>query len=192
MRVLLVGEGPSELGGALEAFVKRLGLTANEFTPEPANRADLHALHGKGRGFFKRALRWMQWAEREGYDVLVLVIDEDGDPVRLKEIAEAQEHVKLFSIRRALGVAIRTFDAWMLADEVALSKVLGCNVPRQKTPEKHKDPKSVCGELQEMSDQLLSQTEMYAAIAGAVDLTILQERCSKGFAPFAQRVQALC
>jgi hypothetical protein len=190
MKVLLVGEGPSELRGALEALVRRLGLAAAEFETDYANRADLHAHHGMGRGFFKRALRWMQRAQQLGYDVLVLVIDEDGKPERSKEFADAQQDSR-FTIPRALGVAIRTFDAWMLADEKALSVVLGMNVSRQRTPEGIKDPKSVCGELHENSDGSLSLTKMYAAIAEIIDVELLHERCPKGFAPFAQRVREL-
>jgi hypothetical protein len=191
MKVLLVGEGRHERGGALEALVKRLGLTAGKFDTDNANRADLHAHHGKGKGFFKRAIRWMQRAQTLGYDAIILVIDEDGCRERRKEIAEAQEN-SLFPIRRALGTAIRTFDAWMLADEKTLTKVLGGNVSRQPEPEGIKEPKTVCRKLLDDCPQTMKPVEMYAAIAGAIDLTILQERCSKGFAPFAQRVQALC
>jgi hypothetical protein len=82
------------------------------------SRKDIHAHHGKGQGYFKKALRWILEAERRGYDALVLVIDQDNTPERVQEINKAQNDQRV-TLRRALGVAIRTFDAWMLADEQA-------------------------------------------------------------------------
>lgn len=190
MKTLLVGEGPSELGGALQHFVERLSSTEMTIDRERVSRRDLHAHHGKGKGYFKRALRWMIEARKRGYDVIVLVIDEDGQSERVKEFDDAQNYRDV-TIRRALGVAIRTFDAWILADEKALSAVLECNVNRQRNPEKITDPKSVFRKLQDESGLNTRVSETYSAVAAAADIAILAKRCPKGFAPFADRIRKL-
>jgi len=92
MKVLLVGEGASELAGALETLVRRLGLAEAEIAQDRVSRRDLHAHHGKGRGYFKRAVRWMLEAQKRGHDALILVIDEDGHPERSQEFADAQQY----------------------------------------------------------------------------------------------------
>src|SRR5688500_4798500 len=67
-------------------------------------------------GLLKEMMRWRRrfHEETRGYDALVLVIDEDGISERVQELATAQQYAGS-PIHRALGVAIRTFDAWMLA-----------------------------------------------------------------------------
>jgi Domain of unknown function (DUF4276) len=190
MKVLLVGEGPSELGGALEILVRRLGLTDAEFDTDRVSQKHLHAHHGKGQGYFKRAVRWMLEANKRGYDALILVIDEDGCAERTREFSEAQQF-RGTSIRRALGVAIRTFDAWLLADEKALTAVLQLAISRQPDPESIAEPKRACIELLNSSDESIRPLEMYAAIAELVDIGILQSRCRRGFAIFADRVRKL-
>ncbi len=190
MKVLLVGEGASELAGALKAFVNRMGISEHEIEQDKVSRRDIHAHHGKGKGYYKRAIRWMREAQKNGYDAIILLIDQDDRPERVKEFAAAQEYLSV-PIRRALGVATRTFDAWMLADEKALTTVLEYQVSRQTDPEKLADPKRVCTDLLENSPQDMSPAKMYAAIANIVDISVLEARCSKGFGPFAQRVREL-
>ncbi len=190
MKTLLVGEGPSELGGALQHFVERLSPTKMTIDHERVSRRDLHSHHGKGKGYFKRALRWMIEVRKRGYDAVVLVIDEDGKSERVKEFDDAQDYRDV-AIRRALGVAIRTFDAWILADEKALSAVLECNVDRQRNPEAIADPKSICRILHDESGATARVSQMYSAVAAAADVAALAKRCPKGFAPFADRVRTL-
>lgn len=97
----------------------------------------------------------------------------------------------MVSLRRALGVAIRTFDAWMLADEQALTHALGYNVQRQRNPETIHDAKRVCEELLNQSKMNLSQSSFYADVAREADMDTMKERCPQGFAPFAKRVSDL-
>lgn len=190
MQALIVSEGPHESGGALEALVTRLATSGLRCEHDRVACRDIHAHHGRGQGYYKRAVRWLREAEKRGFDALVLVIDEDGRSERVKQFTEAQgyEHV---SLPRALGVAIRTFDAWMLGDERALTAVLGCQVPRQPTPETIVHPKRTCSELLRQADCAMTQREMYSAVATAADIETLEERCPRGFAPFARRVRAL-
>ena len=194
MRLLIVSEGTSELGGALETFVRRL--LEIEFAADFRKISDSRALHwqGKGLGHFKRAVKWLMYAHREKYDAVVIVIDRDRpsgrkeDPVQQYRDAQATD---LAPIRRALGVAIRTFDAWMLADEVAFARVVGRTVAQQPDPESIKEPKVVCRQLRDQHGSSLSLQDLYTKIAETARFEILETRCSKGFAPFADRVRQL-
>ncbi|UCE62161.1 MAG: DUF4276 family protein [Phycisphaerales bacterium] len=204
MKALIVCEGKHERGvtaddsgeqerpGALETIVRRLAQEQHQYTLASVRRDGIRAYHGRGKGFFKRAMRWLLQAKDEGYDILVFLIDEDGERERVRQIDEAQDLVRDDCVeRRALGVAIRRFDAWMLADEQALTSVLGCSVPRQRSPESIRDPKSTCEGLRDSSPSDKSLSEMYAAVADAADLDLLSARCRGGFKPFAERVHAL-
>lgn len=189
MRVLIVAEGKHERSGALENLVRRLRDGAElEFETDSANRADLHAFHGTGQGFFKRSVRWLLEAKKRECDALVFVVDEDGHSARLDQIEKAQVN-ETTQLPRALGVAVRTFDAWMLADEQALTKALGITVGRQRDPETIANPKQQCTDLLAESDQELSLTTMYTAVSNAANLETMAERCPKGFRSFAERVR---
>ncbi len=191
MKVLLVAEGQSELGGALASLVKKLLNKTAEFTCEDVRSPKVreHRRPGKGAGFTKRALAWIRYAEQEGFAALVFVIDQDEYVERSAEMNVAQESPH-FTLPRALGGAIRTFDAWMLADEQALSIALETTVKRQKSPESIMDPKRICKELRNQSS-FAGWPDMYSAVADAIDVATLIKRCPKGFAPFARRVRQL-
>jgi len=188
MRVLVVSEGKHEQSGALENLLKRLGGDEADFTFDRVSNTSIHAIHGPGRGYFKRALRWLREAEKRGVDALILLIDQDGQGERTRQIQDAQDSA-LSQLSRAMGVAIRTFDAWMLADERALTDVLGCPISTQPDPETIRDPKQVCANLLAEGRNKMAQSEMYAGIAYRVDLALLSLRCRSGFAPFAARVR---
>ncbi len=197
MKFLVVSEGKHELGdaeheGALIVLVQRALTKPAEFVAERISdpKVRVHWRRGVGQGVVKRALAWLRFAERHDFDALVLVIDQDGYPEREREIATAQRDDRL-TLPRALGVAIRTFDAWMVADERALSQCLGREIPRQKDPEGIRDPKHVCRQLLDGSGNPMSQAELYAATANSADLNILAERCPRGFAPFAAHLRGL-
>lgn len=134
MKVLLVSEGKHELSGSLESLVRRISSRELDVHHDRVSRNDIHTHRGKGQGFFKRAIRWLLEARKRGYEAIVLVIDEDGYAERTSEIKEAQYYSGVV-FPRAFGIAIRTFDAWMLADERALTTVLGCQIQRQPAPE---------------------------------------------------------
>ena len=193
MSVLLVAEGEHERFGALENLVKRLGGGEASFTLARVADDRVHAFHGTGEGHTKRALGWLEWAWHEEYDALILLIDHDRPRERRSDqIRKAQEYwdpdKPASNLPRAMGVAIKMFDAWMLADEKALTVVLGCAVARQRDPETISQPKQVCARLLECSTKQMAQREMYAEIALRLDINILTSRCPKGFKPFAEHV----
>jgi hypothetical protein len=196
VNVLLVAEGEHEQSGALEQLVKRLGGDQASFTSAYVSDSRVHAFHGTGPGHTKRALGWLEWARKEKYDALILLIDHD-DPKekRSEQIREAQEYWNpdepVSNLPRAMGVAIRTFDAWMLAEEKALTEVLGCTIAKQRNPETIRKPKKVCERLLENGMNQMAQREMYAEIALRLNIGILSSRCPKGFKPFAQHVRRM-
>jgi hypothetical protein len=188
MTVLVVAEGKHELSGALENLLKRLGGDNAVFEFDRVSNKNIHAFHGKGKRYFKRAFRWLKEAEKKGADALILLIDEDGKRERIEQIQEAQDSL-LSQLPRAMGVAIRMFDAWMLADEKALTEVLGNNVNRQTNPETIGNPKQVCAKLLADSQIQISQSEMYASVSSKINIEILCDRCKSGFKPFATYVR---
>jgi len=192
VKVLVVCEGKHESGGALESLLRRLGPQPSmQFDWDKLSKRSLHAHHGKGQGYYKRAVEWILEAEKKGYDGLILLVDRDSEPLRQTEIDRAQED-EISAIRRALGVAVEMFDAWMLADERALTEVLGVEVSKQPDPETIADPKNECEDLLRWSERAMTPTQMYADVARMADLGILEARCPRGFRPFAERVRSLC
>jgi len=190
MRVLVVAEGKHELYGALGNLLEKLGGDGSSFDYDRVSNNTIHAFHGIGNGYFKRALRWLKEAEKKGADALILLIDEDGKRERIEQIQEAQDSL-LSQLPRAMGVAIRMFDAWMLADEKALTEVLGDNINRQTNPETIRNPKQVCAKLLEDSQIQISQSEMYARVSCKINIDILCDRCQSGFRPFATYVRKI-
>lgn len=191
MKVLVVAEGKHEAGtddvkGALLVLIERV-LDCRLTLTYMSIRDEHFRVHG---GFEKRILRCLTFARGEQFDALVLVVDEDGDRNRRRIFDQAQDDPRI-DLRRALGLAIITFDAWMLADEVAISDVLGVTVQRQPDPETIADPKARCAELLEHSDAGMSQTQLYSKIAEALTINVLVKRSPNGFGPFHERLLQL-
>ncbi len=203
MRALLVSEGKHEEGalsasvaghereGALMNLIAHLSNNGIHCEFERVSNPRVHRHPGKGPRYFRRALGWLREAERRHFNALIFVIDRDGEKKRVKEIGDAQASRDSSSLPRAMGVAIEKFDAWMLADETALSKVLNYTVSRQPDPESMANPKEVCRRLLDESDEELDQTTMYARVAEEARIELIEERCPRGFKPFADRVRGL-
>jgi hypothetical protein len=197
MKILLVSEGKHEIGAdaessALAGLVCRIIGDNHEFTLEPVSnrKFKIHKPRGKSADYEKRALACVRYAEREGFEALILVVDEDGDIDREAGITNSQNY-EGFRLPRALGLAIHSFDAWMLADHVAMSKVVDRTINLQKQPETIKDPKSQCTKILAEAECAQALSEVYRQIVAIVDLVRLTERCPKGYAPFQSRVRAL-
>lgn len=190
LRVLLVSEGKHEQAGALLRLLERCCQgTIIQATHAKLSDPQIKSSNGASQGTMKRAIRWAQHAEAEGFQACVVLLDEDGSGSRVGEMDAAQES-PLCGLPRAMGVAVRTFDAWMLADETAVSRALGRKIQRQKDPEKIKNAKDVFEKL--LGNRAgISQAEAYASIAATARLTELEARCPVGFQPFTARLRAL-
>lgn len=190
MRTLLISEGAHELGGSLETLVRRL--LNREMNCDHLNIRDeaLRMHGGRGPRLFKRGVRCLYLAVERGYDAVVVSVDEDGDTSRRGQFAQAQEFDRI-AIPRAFGIQVKTYDAVWLADEVALSVVLGYTVPKQPDPETIRDPKGVCARLLSRSTRSMPPSQMYLELAATIDLSVLETRCPKSFSEFADRVRTL-
>jgi hypothetical protein len=189
VKILLVAEGKSELGakdrdGAVEVLVRRL-LDESATVERQTVKRRVNS-RGEGGAFFKKAVRLLQEARENGCDAAVMLIDQDHEPDRRKQLDRAQDHVKE-AIPRAFGVAIEEFEAWFLADETALPDSSGRRIRTQPDPESIAHPKehlrSVCPNA--------CNAEALSEIARKVRLDEVEKRCPKGFAPFAKRVRDL-
>lgn len=148
------------------------------------------SVHGKGPGgLFRKTVGWLRAAARDEFDAVVVLIDIDKYPQAAVEMSQAQDS-EVFLIRRACGVAIRSFDAWFLADHVALSEVIERTVDTQPLPERNRNPKQDCHQFRNDAG-LQSLSDFYRNVAERANFDTLRERCPDGFAPFADRVQAL-
>ena len=193
MDILLVAEGKHEFHGALEELVRRLvpaGTTIARVEKLKMSDPEIGHVSGRGPRLTRRILSCMRKALQLNCQALVLLIDEDGDRERRGFVDEAQKS-GVFLVQRAVGIAIRTFDAWMLADEVAISGVLGKIVECQPAPEEIGDPKGVFEGLHAAAGCGMAVHESYAAIARSARIEILVKRCEHGFGPFAGRVGRL-
>lgn len=190
MRILIVGEGKHE-NAALGELVRRIAGDGHQFAFRPIQSCPVR-WQGQGGGTFKRAVAWMVAAGEDRYDAVVVLVDEDGDAERVRQMNQAQAHTTKSRLPRAVGVAIRTFDAWMLADEVALSQALRKTVPTQRAPENNPKPKEACERLRDAHAPNLGLAEMYASVAARVRVDVVAKRCPRGFAPFAKRVRECC
>ena len=194
---LIVAEGDHELSGgrpdgALPTIVRRLLGDGVELQTTGKRIRELagHMHPGKGDRLGRKFIGIMRMAEREEFDAAVILIDHDGDDTRLKSATYAQE-ATVTSFPRAVGIAVRSFDAWFLADHAALSHVLSTTVDMQPDPESHPDPKSVCQTLNGSVPGERRLRDFYAMISAIVDIQILRNRCPVGFAEFAKRVEGL-
>ena len=190
---LLVAEGKHEAAGALQKLVSRvLGGNHKFVFQRLANSPG--RVHGKGRGYEKKAIRWLIEAQKSGGNALVLLVDRDGNTTRESEIDAAQQYSNAMGdsfFPRAMGVAVEMFDAWVFADEKALSQVLGKTIQTQKHPERIANPKEHLRLLLQSEASVTANADLYYAVAEKTDLEQLTSRCPRGFGTFAQRIKEM-
>ena len=195
--ILIVSEGIHELScensdGALPILVRRLLGNALTISVQTRQIHELkgHVHPGRGDRLGRKFIGIVRLAEREGFDAVVILIDQDGDSTRFKSATFAQE-TTVTSFPRAIGIAVKTFDAWFLADHQSLSKVLKTDVDMQPDPESIGNPKAVCQLLNENAVGDLRLRDLYTNVAMIADLQTLRQRCLSGFSVFAARIEAL-
>ncbi len=192
-KILLVAEGKHEHGGALQQLVSRVLGGNHEFKADRLADSPVR-VHGKGRGYEKKAIGWLKEAQKRGYDALVLLVDCDENSDRESEIKNAQNWPLAIGDKhfpRAMGVAVEMFDAWIFADEQALSQVVGRTIQTQQDPEKIADPKKHLRLLLQSEASRPPDAELYSDVAEEIDLERLRLRCPRGFGTFAQRIEEM-
>jgi hypothetical protein len=217
MRVAFLSEGATELAFApgaradeawrhsflLKTIVERILGAPGRI--EAMDDADLPCLRGNAVGLLCRKaagfIRQCVWRRAEG---VIVVVDRDRTgPQRLKDLLDQREQLRQdrsrpLAVPVAVGVAIETIEAWLLADEVALCDELG--LPRPSEP--GKSPEKLDGKPGEpthpkhvLSSYLRKDTrgtrtflEQVNALAACMDLDVVARRCPEGFGRFRDDV----
>ena len=190
-----MGEGPHELGDGCEtsslvALLKRLLPQQSIEATCCAIKSFKQRVHGKGDRHVKKLLWILNDAAKSNYEAVILLIDRDGDKIREAAIDTAQTS-DFVNIRRALGVAVETYDAWFLADHAKLAELLGIRIDMISQPEKQDDPKSLLRDYKNQSTYEGTQRQLYFDLAEVLDLELLRQRCPGGFGEFSKRVAEL-
>jgi Domain of unknown function (DUF4276) len=160
MRVLILGEGPTDLGrlesdgtlqleGTLPILVRKLiaqvapqtpiDIRAQKSTKKPRRFPESARRMGPSRyGYANRLRGLLALPEGREADAIVMVVDRDGDrhKDRIVELNKGREELKKANKPCAVGVAIEMIEAWLLADEKALRSCLEDHaIQRQPDPE---------------------------------------------------------
>lgn len=206
--VFVLGEGPHESltaegradsshGPALATLVRRLaggpadvefrGMSLKEFRQE-------HAIGLRGKhGLKKQTIAAMRAARNVGASGLAIVVDRDGraNASRLNAMRQGRDDYHQEGVACAVGVAVESFDAWMVVDANAMACATDDNKPQPHQNPESLSPGNAKGHAQRQLGDGLRQK--YAAIAASTDLALLERMCPKGFGEFAQEVRThLC
>jgi hypothetical protein len=137
----------------------------------------------RGFGFVSELPETIRRGHEGGADLLVCVVDANGtrQGQRLAEMREAAQKVQPCPLRVVPGVAVRALEAWLLADEEAISQALAGHphVPRQPDPRSLAEPKQT---LEELIEDVTSGDEFYTdaigvRIAEGMSLRRVRDRC---------------
>ena len=221
-RILFVGEGVTDVGdaktvsplwlsdegsggdaqdereprGVVPILVLRsLREASQQDVPVERHTRYLRRLHG--RSFARKIKVAMVDAVRMGADGVVIVVDRGGQKnrARLDEMRRGKENAEEDGVRvpAALGIAIEELEAWLLADEQAIARVLGVQVKGpHPDPESIGDPKARLKQEYHADSSRREDWERHEAVAEALSLDVLRKRCPKGFEPLrAEVAQAL-
>ena len=172
--ILLVAEGPHELGRSGEEFAPAdapppLAVLVKRLTNAAGNvrfvcrqsRSVLNMHRGKMMSRMGKKVYSAMWFARHGHsetlDAVVFLSDRDGptNKSRLSQMRQGRDDRGATPVPCAIGVAVETFDAWMIADTNAIQAAGGDA----------------------------------ATVAENVDLDVLAEAFPEGFAPFAEEVR---
>lgn len=203
MSMLLISEGNHEGSSQPELPQSLLTLVNKVLQKSPQDFhwrtvRDLPVVRGKGKGCVLVGQRALHEAKTGGYEAVILVVDNDRCDERLEQMKAVQEQTTKYTTPRAFGIAVETYDAWMLADHQALGRVLNAYVPLLPLPENYQGrndtpdhPKEVCRKLMKDHQWQGNQPAFYQAVAQAADIEVLANRCPKGFKPFLDRLRQL-
>lgn len=222
MRLLFLGEGRTDVGdedhpanggpypehwrvvGAVVPVLVRKMLEAVVRRTLPFATCSRLFAHVHRGGFRRKVRLSVVRADRERFDAVVAVMDNDREPghQRLKLLRAGREDARLQDeapIPCAVGVAVEAIEAWLL-DPVAARDGLGL----ESAPTQPKSPESLAGRPGEANhpktvfrgwlaqtprDRFRAITEAMAAVAESTDVADLEERCPRGFKPFADDVR---
>jgi hypothetical protein len=132
---------------------------------------------------------------------VVIVVDRDGPERggdRLAKMERGRERAEAdgYVLPCALGIAIETAEAWLLADGQALENALGLDeTPSISDPEglygrkgSEEHPKGKLNSYLDRDSQNRTHGECIADIAERSDIPVIRDKCKRGFAPFQDEV----
>jgi hypothetical protein len=219
MKVLFVGEGPSDIGkqlgvhprpakGIVSALARRIcpaigtdSIAISWVEIPRLNRSQ------KGKGFEAKAAAAIALsAERFHCEGTVCVLDRDRDSQRMKAL-EAGRARGLGLLKKphavVCGLAVESVEAWVLTDPGALASILGCEEREiramyphhrveelyQQSGKKEHRPKDLLQQIVE-SQHREATLDFLEEVAQAVSIETLEKFCPLGFRPFAEALRA--
>lgn len=204
LRIAIFGDGEFELGQvgrvyssseqlpALPCLVHRLLGSPVRASYVPRLFRKVLVTHRK-LDLGAKAKQAIRQAEREGYQAVVIVIDRDRQKAQEKNVplARARDAMAESGFPPcAVGVAVETFDAWMIVDGGAVQEAGGDGANCHGSPEGLAGKEGTGHHPKDWAARLLGGHgglgAKYAIIASKVDLNLLEKRCPDGFADFAQ------
>lgn len=200
MRILVCGEGPNDIGrepknekaprelGTLQVLISRI-LAQEEIEFEQQQILHLGPRRGS-RGFKAKLELAFQEMSRKDCQALVYVVDADREQKRGDRLRAARDDVAEGRLC-AMGTAIHSIEAWLLADQQAFSLAFDCPTPNMTPdPESIKNPKSLLRDRLEHVERD-DYSRCYAKLARHLDLAVVRRRCPDGFQPFQSEVEGL-
>ena len=153
---------------------------------------------GRGTIYSRKVKQAITIAKQKGFDAVVIVIDRDreSDRDRIMQLRKGRDEIQQNSTifaPCAVGTAVETFDSWMICDENAVAHADGEKSKCHQNPESldgkentGKHPKNCAAQIFGPGEGL---AQKYAVVARHIDLGLLGNRCSGGFAPFAKEIK---
>jgi hypothetical protein len=207
-RVLIFGEGRHELadrvgealrGGdlpALPQLVHRILQEPVGVTYECRMWKDVKHVAGKGHKLARKVKRAILQATAQEFGAVVVLIDRDrnDDSELIVPLKEGRDSMSgLAGAACAVGAAVETFDAWMIADSNAVEMAGGDKSQCHPSPENLAGKEGTGNHPKDKVANIFGGSgglgDRYKQIASAVRLKHLERCCPRGFAPFAEEVR---
>jgi Domain of unknown function (DUF4276) len=205
-------DGSLEMEGALPILVRKLVDRVAPQVPVEIRAQQISKIRlfnkrigRSGYGYANKLLALLALKEGREVEAVIAVVDRDGErhDDRIAELNRGRNELGNANKPCAVGVAIEMIEAWLLADEKALRIALAdTSIQRQPDPEtlttndekSDQHPKTRLRRFIEDSpsrENSDDSPDLYAAVARAIDVDVLEHRCPRGFGPFAKQVREL-
>jgi hypothetical protein len=208
-RVLVFGEGKHELAGrlgealtaeelpVLPTLVHRLLGEPGDVTYECRRWKDIKHVAGRGHKLARKVKRAILQATAQEFGAAVILIDRDrnDDAEMVAPLREGRDSMPdAFAPACAVGVAVETFDAWMIADPNAAAIAGGDKSQCHASPENLDGKEGTGNHPKDRAADVFGGSgglgEKYKQTAMNIRLEHLEKCCPKGFKPFADEVRS--
>lgn len=206
-KVFVLGDGADEVGHdwknmlgpdklpALPRLVHRILGEPSGVEYQCGRFCFIHHGRGKGDTAAKKVIAAVTIARLKEFHAVVVLVDRDrAKPAeKLGPLVAGQKRAgETGGPPCAVGAAVETFDAWMIADADAVDRADGDHEHCARHPEKLAGKEYTGQHPKDVAEQILGSREglgaKYAIIAAHVDMVQLCRTCPEGFAPFHREV----